>query len=228
MGRAYFTLAAAICGAALFFTFSKGAWLATGAALVVLVLPLLQRLPARRRKRVIVAGLAAGIPVVVALVAVALRFERFRSLVTGVLRIYLWRASLDMIRDHPIWGVGLDQFLYHYPRYILPEAWREPNLSHPHNVLLDFWLSLGILGVVALGWAAWIFVRRVRLPIERASERSNALLRGAAAAGLAMLLHGMVDNSYFVLDLAYTAWIVFLLVELATDQRTQMNAERRG
>jgi O-antigen ligase len=95
-------------------------------------------------------------------------------------------------------------------------------------VLLDFWLSLGILGVVALGWAAWIFVRQVRLPVERASERSDALLRGAAAAGLAMLLHGMVDNSYFVLDLAYTAWIVFLLVELATDDRRRLAVDGRG
>ena len=54
--------------------------------------------------------------------------------------------------------------------------------------------------------------------------RSAALLRGAGAAGLAMLLHGLVDNSYFVLDLAYATWIVFLLVELASENGTHLRS----
>jgi O-antigen ligase len=165
-----------------------------------------------------IAGIAGGVPVVLLLVALALRVERFRSVVTSVVRIYLWRASLDMIRDHPIWGVGLDQFLYHYPQYMLPEAWREPNLSHPHNVLLDFWLSLGILGLGALLWGLRTFYRRARSSQDAVRGAAQSLLRGAAAAGVAMLLHGFVDNSYFVQDLAYATWMVCLLVELATER----------
>ena len=32
---------------------------------------------------------------------------------------------------------------------MLPEAWREPNISHPHNWVLDFWIQMGVLGLVA-------------------------------------------------------------------------------
>ena len=54
-----------------------------------------------------------------------------------------------MIEERPLTGVGLDQFLYWYrSRYLLPEAWEEPNLSIPHNILLNYWVNLGILGVM--------------------------------------------------------------------------------
>ena len=59
-----------------------------------------------------------------------------------------------MIRDHPFTGVGLDQFLYEYRgRYILPAAWQEPDLNHPHTWLLDWWTRLGLVGMLlGLGW----------------------------------------------------------------------------
>ena len=64
-----------------------------------------------------------------------------------------------MIHDHPITGLGLDQFLYAYRgRYILPDAWQEPNLSHPHNILLDFWVRLGIFGVLLFSVAAGLLL----------------------------------------------------------------------
>jgi len=218
-GHGSFAVAAVVCGMALFFTFSKGAWLGTGVGMAMLAMTVGSQLPPRQRRRALAIAIAAVVPVLIVAAAMAARFERLRSGVTGVFRIYLWRSSLDMIKDHPLWGVGLDQFLYHYPRYILPEAWREPNLSHPHNLLLDFWLSLGILGLLALLWSAWRFVRLVRLApvLTGDSPVRRAIARGAAASGVALLAHGFVDNSYFVLDLAYATLIVLLLAELAGD-----------
>ena len=56
-----------------------------------------------------------------------------------------------MIANHPLRGVGLDGFLYAYrSRYVLPSAWEEPNLSHPHNLLLDAWTRLGLAGVAVV------------------------------------------------------------------------------
>ena len=56
--------------------------------------------------------------------------SRFRDLFqtgtgTGFFRIAVWTSALRMIRDQPLLGVGLDNFLYEYPKYILPEAWRD-------------------------------------------------------------------------------------------------------
>jgi len=109
-----------------------------------------------------------------------------------------------MIRDHPLFGVGLDNFLYQYPRYMLPEAWQEPDLSHPHNLILDWWIRLGVLGVVALIWLEVAFFK-VALHLYRSPEDEGmrVLSLGLMASMVDFLAHGLVDNSYFLVDLAF-------------------------
>jgi O-antigen ligase len=75
---------------------------------------------------------------------------------TGLFRLQLWQAGLNMVKEHPWFGVGLDNFLYAYRgRYILDAAWQEPNLSHPHNIFLDFATRLGVFGLIAGFWLFW-------------------------------------------------------------------------
>ena len=69
-----------------------------------------------------------------------LRFADLTNLTsgTGFFRIKLWHSAWRMALDHPALGVGPDNFLYAYrTRYVLPSAWQELNLSHPHNLILD-------------------------------------------------------------------------------------------
>jgi O-antigen ligase len=128
-----------------------------------------------------------------------------------------------MIRDHPFLGVGMDNFLYHYRGgYLRPEAAAEPNLSHPHNLLLNFWLQMGILGLVAVGWLlgslGLIWRRLWRLP---QAPEDRALLAGLAGAAVDLVAHGLVDNSYFLVDLAFHFWLsAALLVSLARQPAT--------
>jgi O-antigen ligase len=216
-GRSFWLSAAALCALALFFTFSRGAWLAAAVACAFVLAPHARRLPAARRRRLLLWAVALGTPLLLAAGAAALRVERFRSLFaaegTAVLRLRLWQSALEMALDHPWWGIGLDQFLYLYPGYMRPDAWREPNLSHPHNLALDFWLRLGLLGLAALAWTAWNVVRR----LSRGSGTRSPLAWGAAGALVALVVHGLLDNSYFVIDLAYGCWVLLLLLELATE-----------
>jgi O-antigen ligase len=122
-------------------------------------------------------------------------------------RVSLWKASAAMIRDHPWTGVGLDNFLYAYRgRYIRPEAWQEPSLSHPHNLLLDFWSRLGVLGLAAGVWLQVAFWRLALRLFKRTGQPSGAtrpLLIGLMGAMGATLAHGLVDQTYFLIDLAY-------------------------
>lgn len=139
--------------------------------------------------------------------------ERIRSLFdlsggTGFLRLKLWEATLAMIGDHPLFGVGLDNFLYQYPRYMLPEAWEEPDLSHPHNILLDWWTRLGILGVAALIWLlVGFFERGLRLYRSLEDGELRVLVLGLMASMVDFLAHGLIDNSYFLVDLAFVFFL---------------------
>lgn len=126
-------------------------------------------------------------------------------------RFTIWRASLRMALDHPIFGVGPDQFLYQYSRrYIEPVGWPERYTSHPHNLLLDTWLRLGVAGLAAgaslvvglLWWARKRF----------ADIRSDAFAMGAVAALAGGMAHGMVDNAFFLPDLAALGWFFVALL----------------
>lgn len=131
-------------------------------------------------------------------------------------RVSLWKASWEMVKDHPITGIGLDNFLYQYRgRYIRPEAWQEPDLSHPHNIVLDFWTRLGLPGLLVMVWLQIVFWRRIMPMVKR--DCSDSILLAPLAAGLmglmgASLAHGLVDQSFFLVDLAYAFMMAAALV----------------
>lgn len=145
--------------------------------------------------------------------------ERFQSLFqtgtgTGFFRVAVWTSAVEMLRDHPLLGVGLDNFLYEYPKYILPDAWREPNLSHPHNFVLDFWTRLGFFGVLLLGALAILFFRRAWNDFKTTEHLyARALLLGLMASMVNFLAHGLIDAAYFYVDLAYVFWLTLFLVQ---------------
>lgn len=189
-------------------SFSKGAILLGFPVGIGLVL-----LGWRGRKAAVVLGLL----LVLALLALAIG-SRIPALAgrlslsgaTTDFRLSLWKASVAMIKDHPWTGVGLDNFLYAYRgRYIRPEAWQEPNLSHPHNLALDYWTRLGILGLAAGLWiqlAYWKTALRLGRSSHFRGEDWTLLVALIGSMGAAVA-HGLVDQSYFLIDLAY----VFML-----------------
>ncbi len=197
-------------------TFSLGAWGGfLGASLV------LAALRGRRALGFAVVGLVLAGAVLLATVPQDRILGRWDPASgTALFRIDIWKASLNMIADHPVLGLGLDNFLYAYQGgYMLPEAWREPNISHPHNWVLDFWIQMGILGLVVVGllviWcvrASLLLVRSGGPPLDRAV--------GAAALGVTatFLLHGSVDNSYFLVDLATLWWVMVALLVIRYPQ----------
>jgi O-antigen ligase len=152
---------------------------------------------------------------------VALQFPRFARVLdfnegTNFYRLRVWESAINVIRDHPFTGLGLDQFLYAFRgQYILPDAWQEPNLSHPHNILLDFWVRLGLLGAIMLPALLIIFWRRILRAYREQYLTRNVnlvLVIGTMGAMVNLLAHGMVDNSVFVQDLVY---IFMLLLAVA-------------
>ena len=197
-------------------TFSIGGWFATGVAVIAVAAFLQQR-------RILVAiGVLGALSVAVLAVW---RPERIMSHLdpsaasTSGLRVTLWRSALEMLWDFPLFGVGLDNFVYQYNperggTYLTPAGWREPDLSHPHNLFIDWCLSLGVLGFLLL---IRILVKTVRLSILAARApallpTNRALTLGAIGALIATLIHGSMDNSFFLPDLAAVWWLVLVVL----------------
>lgn len=202
--RVAYALAAIPIALCTYLTYSRGAWLLGLPAALLLV-----GLLSSRRARIAIVGL-----MVVGAIALIpfMGTDRFWSLFetgtgTGFFRVSVWDSGLAMLRDHPIFGVGLDNFLYEYPKYANPDAWREPNLSHPHNILLDFWLRMGVFGAgVMISMVTLFYKKGIR---ALGFKKSKALALGLMAGMTAALAHGMIDAAYFYVDLAFV-WMVML------------------
>jgi len=194
-----------------------------GAILLGLPAALVVTLVFWRGRRSLVPVIGAALGLLAALVPLTLLLPRLGDLLgsTATFRRHLWYSAWQLIRERPLTGVGLDQFLYWYrSRYLLPEAWEEPNLSVPHNLVLNHWVSLGILGVILMLAFQVVFWRRLwRLRGTAAGADSVAfmLVLGLAGSMADFLAHGLVDVGYFAINLAFVFFLSLGLLHRLED-----------
>jgi O-antigen ligase len=212
----YFAVATMLCLSGLVVSFSRGAWLGAGAALIVLVFP---QIGWQRGRRQVLGLIALGLTLTL-IIGLALSLRGGIISANPLMRLSFWNEALVLIQQHPL-GIGLDQFFYyHNPVYgrsqlsPLELAAVDPTAAHAHNLLLDIWLRLGPLGSAAFAWLLLRFVQQTRAPVHGAQDVDAAQrARGVLAAMAAALVHGLVDHFYFVPDLAFAFWLLLALVE---------------
>ena len=76
-------------------------------------------------------------------------------------RIRMWNGSFEMIKEHPLTGVGIGGFKYWIPIYQgkffarHPETILEPTYkltNHSHNEYIETWAEMGVVGFLVMGW----------------------------------------------------------------------------
>jgi O-antigen ligase len=173
---------------------SDGGLIAFGAAaLVALVMNKKTRIPAAAIALVTLIAIFA-IPQTRTPAMERLLFKEW----SGKVRLVMWNESVDMLKDRPIFGAGLGA----YPTVIEPyhkADWMEI-FQYPHNILLNLWSELGLLGILAFGF---IIVTWLRL--------ATSNWRLTIPILIALLVHGLVDVPYFKNDLAIAFWLLILI-----------------
>ena len=217
--RGFWLLALIVLLVVLILTWSRGAWLGALAGLAVAARPLWAQIGLRRRLGAAAVSLAA-----LAGIVLLTGVERIGQLLRigdggAVSRLAIWDSAWRMGRDNWLFGVGPDNFLTHYRAYMRPEAWREPNISHPHNLVLDAWVSMGLIGLLALIAVLVLFWRDWRRTRRDRDGGSDPLAFGLAGAMAAALTHGLVDHAYFLPELAATFWTLAAAVAALTLSR---------
>jgi O-antigen ligase/Tfp pilus assembly protein PilF len=94
-------------------------------------------------------------------------------------RLTVWRRTLDMILDNPVFGVGLGAWMFHYPVYDQGE-WITRNTApqRPHNDFIWILSETGVIGLAIYLWIVGLIVSR----LWRAENlRELALCSGALA-----------------------------------------------
>jgi len=107
-------------------------------------------------------------------------------------RLAHWEAALGMLKDHPLLGVGVGNYVPVYPAYALP-GWEDP-LGHAHNYYLHIAAEAGLLGLgayvlflLASYWHGWRAVAALSSPWQ-------AMALGILGILAAFGVHSLFDN----------------------------------
>ncbi len=113
---------------------------------------------------------------------------------SGLVRRSQWSETLRMLADHPFLGAGLNG----YPAALSPyhNATFYEIFQYPHNVFLNVWSEIGLMGLVGLIIAATMLAHTLW------QKRTDPLSLAFGAALIAMMIHGLVDVPFFKNDLA--------------------------
>ncbi len=113
---------------------------------------------------------------------------------SGLVRRAQWSETLTMLADRPLLGAGLNG----YPTALAPyhDATFYEIFQYPHNIFLNVWSEMGLIGLIGLIVCAILVTRTTW------RRKDDALILAFAAALLVMLIHGLVDVPFFKNDLA--------------------------
>ncbi|MBI2410721.1 MAG: O-antigen ligase family protein [Candidatus Kerfeldbacteria bacterium] len=120
--------------------------------------------------------------------------------VSGDVRLALWTGTLHLLRAHPFVGSGLAGFPILYDIYRLPS--HIELLEYAHNIFFDFWVQLGLLGLI---WIMMILIYSF-ITIAKTIHAKKPLGLILFGVFISILVYGLVDVPYFKNDLSILFW----------------------
>ena len=226
-GKIQKTLAIIMTGvnsACLFFTDSRGAWLAMAVLIGVLLLLFYawwrEYLP--EFWQVWLLPLVFGSLAVLllgAFIAVEPLRLRLLSIFAGRedssnnFRIEVWNACFKIIEDYPLIGIGPgnDAFNQIYPRYMNS---RYPALS-AYSVYLEHLVEMGYIGFGCFVWLITVTLNhgiRQLSRLRQTKDRRGIYLIAAIAATASLAFHGVVDTVWYRPQINTVWWLMLAII----------------
>jgi O-antigen ligase len=126
-------------------------------------------------------------------------------------RLMIWSAAGKIISDNAILGIGLGNFqnkYLEYQKYFPPYLeWAVPQ---PHNLFLAFWLQTGLLGLVGFLYLLFAWFKNL---FKNGNNNKKVSLEKLVVGAIIiyMLIHGLLDTTYFKNDLAVLFWLAIFV-----------------
>ncbi|MBZ5589052.1 MAG: O-antigen ligase family protein [Acidobacteriia bacterium] len=201
--RVWLLLPPALLGPiALLLSYTRNAWVGLAAALLLLA--------AVGRRRLLL---------LYPVLALALWLVLPRSVLDRVVSIFDLRQSanydrvcmaisgVEMIRDHPVTGVGLDMVDRMYPLYRRDDAprWSVPHL---HNNIVQIAAERGLPALAAYLWLMGAFFTVTWRGLPRLSGSQRAAAAASLASVLAISIAGLFEYNFWFANVQYTTLVI--------------------
>lgn len=197
-------------------SFSRNAWLGLIVGMVLLIV-----ICNWKAIFIFLAGgvMASFIPVI------RNRLYDFRS-ISGDGRVQLWKAAVEMIKDHPVLGVGNGNYYTLYGEYVkkYPELNYHDHKHFPvHNSYLKVQSELGIAGIISFLAILISIVIKIKNVADTVNDKFfEVFYKGFLVSVIAFYVMNISDNLFFVPKISMYFWIL-----VAISQSMIYNNSRR-
>lgn len=201
---------------ALVFTYSRGAQIGFISALSMYII--LKNL--KNKKKIIFFFLLSIMICLMIVFAFPQYFARFLNISLSNLsyseldRLSLWYAGFKLFTDHPIVGIGVNNYQFEYHRYHIASKFIPSltgNHKHSHNIFLNVLASQGLIGFFAYSVFIYFFLKKIfffRKSIS--SDIENELWLFTVCISVYLLIHGLFDVIWTVYPRHYMLILYFL------------------
>ena len=130
-------------------------------------------------------------------------------------RLLMWKDAPRLIKEHPIFGVGLDSIFLKGQEWGLEAYKRYPLVSHFHSTYIQMAVDTGLPGIAIFLWfiaAYFLLLIRLISKTRRRSYFEYGMALGAFGAALAFVLSSFI---HYVLGDGEVMAVMWLLMGIA-------------
>ena len=108
-------------------------------------------------------------------------------------RLRYWKRAMDIIKDYPYFGCGLNAYALVEGRY--SDNWGFG--GYPHNSYLQMTAEVGFVGLMAFLWMLFVLFRDSLRALRRIKVQNNKMLFVGVLTGLLVfLIHSFFDTNF--------------------------------
>ena len=210
----------------LLLSFSRGAWAGTGTGALVVLAGIIGKREMRKPLLILAAlGITLGVfffvlyrPLIMARTGAGQENTEMRSLADRIVYGQIARAA---IAKAPLIGLGGGNTPWYAASYIALYTDYDLQGDHVHNIYLETWGDLGLIGLVLFGALQGFGVFAAVQSYRRTGDVARLVMIGG---WVALAVVGFVDHYPWSLVMGQTLWMVPLAVAIA-EERTLSAAE---
>ncbi|MCC7030599.1 MAG: O-antigen ligase family protein [Chitinophagaceae bacterium] len=143
-------------------------------------------------------------------------------------RYYRWIAALRMSSDHPVFGVGPNNFYDHYKPYTITsfKTWvsRNPERSTTHNYFLFMLVEQGVPGMLLYTSLIFIIFYYGQKVYHRQDDRFNKIVVMSALCAIAAIFINNFFSELLETDKIGSIFYLSIALIIAIDTRQRMTS----
>lgn len=143
----------------------------------------------------------------------------------GTGRVYIWSKTIELIKQHPVFGLGMDTLAYHFPQ---DDPYKNSGVNDvktiidkPHNMYVGMAYGSGVIVLLAFLYmllrhaAQYVYILKRKIRTER-----QGLLIALFACWCAYLIQGLFNDT--IIGTGFLFWIFFgVSVSLLRQEREE-------